>query len=257
MLNVMVTGASRGIGLAISLRLAAAGYRVLGVSRTTSPDFVAAQDKARTAGIGAIEHIAFDLAQIEQIHDLVRDARKAFGSLHGLINNAGASFGTRRLSADGIEMTWAVNHLAPFLLTNLLLKALKAGAPARIVTVASDLQRPLHLDDLVRAKGYVARDVYGESKLANILFTFELARRLAGSLDADNPKGRLQELIQPLHGNAALRYQVAQVAGADHDREYEATVFINDRPAGTGRGKSKKHAEEAAAKAALSGPLPE
>lgn len=84
-----------------------------------------------------------------------------------------------------------------------------------------------------------------------------LPRRLAGNLDADNPKGRLQELIQPLHGNTALRYEVAQVAGADHDREYEATVFINDRPAGTGRGKSKKHAEEAAAKVALSGPLPE
>jgi ribonuclease-3 len=84
-----------------------------------------------------------------------------------------------------------------------------------------------------------------------------LAQRLAGSLDADNPKGRLQELIQPRYGNSALRYEVTQIAGEDHDREYEAVVFINDHPAGTGRGKSKKHAEEAAAKAALSRPLPE
>lgn len=84
-----------------------------------------------------------------------------------------------------------------------------------------------------------------------------LEQRLVGNLDADNPKGRLQELIQPRHGNGALRYEVAQVAGEDHDREYEATVFINDRPLGKGRGKSKKHAEEAAAKAALGGPLPE
>ena len=82
-------------------------------------------------------------------------------------------------------------------------------------------------------------------------FYGSLPDRLSGSLDADNPKGRLQEFVQPQLGNGAVRYEVVQTSGEDHDREFEVTVFINDRPAGSGRGKSKKLAEEAAAQAAL------
>ena len=170
MLNVMVTGASRGIGLAISLRLAAAGYRVLGVSRTTSPDFVAAQDKARTAGIGAIEHIAFDLAQIEQIHDLVRDARKAFGSLHGLINNAAT--GTNGMLAimhnRQIEELIRLNINSPIVLTKYVVRNMMADGGGRIVNIGS----------VIGFTGYSGLSVYGASKSAMAGFTRSLAREV-------------------------------------------------------------------------------
>jgi NAD(P)-dependent dehydrogenase (short-subunit alcohol dehydrogenase family) len=180
-LPIVITGASSGIGKAAALALARQGKPLVLICREGPKARAAQAEIIRLSGNRAVELEPADLSVQADVRAAAQSIRERHPRLGGLVNNAGASFGTRRLSADGIEMTWAVNHLAPFLLTNLLLKPLKAGAPARIVTVASDLQRPLHLDDLARAKAYAAREVYGETKLANILFTFELARRLAGS----------------------------------------------------------------------------
>ena len=105
-------------------------------------------------------------------------------TLHVLVNDAGAAYGRRRLTADGVELTWAVNHLAPFLLTNLLLEVLANSVPARVVTVSSDAARQgvIDLGDLQgTGRRYRPMSTYGDTKLANILFTFELARRLHGS----------------------------------------------------------------------------
>ena len=178
---IVITGASSGIGKAAAFRLAREGRPLVMVCREGAKARAVHAEIVRASGNPAVELETADLSSQAQIREAAQSIRERHPEIAVLINNAGASFNHRRLSVDGIEMTFAVNHLAPFLLTNLLLDNLKAGAPARVVTVASDLQRPLRLDDLERNKSYKAYDVYGETKLANILFTFELARRLAGS----------------------------------------------------------------------------
>lgn len=178
---IVITGASSGIGKAAAHRLAQAGLPLVLVCREGPKARAVHAEIVRVSGNRAVELEPADLssqAEIRAAASSIRDKHPAIGAL---INNAGACFSSRRLSVDGVEMTFAVNHLAPFLLTNLLLENLKAGAPSRIVTVSSDLQRPLHLDDLERRKAYKPLDVYGETKLANLLFSFELARRLAGT----------------------------------------------------------------------------
>jgi NAD(P)-dependent dehydrogenase (short-subunit alcohol dehydrogenase family) len=113
----------------------------------------------------------------------VKEFEARHDQLHVLVNNAGMSMARRQETVDGLEMVFATNHLAPFLLTNLLLPVLKAGAPARIVTVSSGVQAmaKLDLDDLQSTRHYSEIDAYNQSKLANLLFTYELARRIAGT----------------------------------------------------------------------------
>ncbi|MCB0187314.1 MAG: SDR family NAD(P)-dependent oxidoreductase, partial [Caldilineaceae bacterium] len=136
-----------------------------------------------TTGNNAISSLLADLSIQADIHRLATEFQDTHDRLDVLINNAGGIFLERKLSADGIEMTFALNHLNYFLLTNLLLDMLKASAPARVVNVASDAHRfgPLDFGDLQSERSYSAFGVYGRSKLANILFTVELAQRLAGS----------------------------------------------------------------------------
>jgi NAD(P)-dependent dehydrogenase (short-subunit alcohol dehydrogenase family) len=178
---IVITGASSGIGKAAAHRLAREGHPLVLVCREGTKARAVQAEIIRVSGNKAIELEPADLSSQAQIRAVAQSIRGKHKTIAALINNAGVSFNGRHLSVDGIEMTFAVNHLAPFLLTNLLLDNLKAGAPSRVVTVSSDLQRPLRLDDLDRNKGYKGFDVYGETKLANILFTFELARRLAGT----------------------------------------------------------------------------
>ena len=126
-----------------------------------------------------------DLGSQSSVRALAEQVLERYPSLDLLINNAGALYRTRQLSEDGIELTWAVNHLAPFLLTNLLCDRLKQSAPARVITTASDAHKGAHIpfDDIGAERSYKAFGFsrYGETKLANILFTTELARRLQGS----------------------------------------------------------------------------
>jgi retinol dehydrogenase-14 len=124
-----------------------------------------------------------DFASLDSVRDMAEQIRQRYDRLDALVNNAGAYFLRRQESADGFEMTFAVNHLAPFLLTNLLVDRMQAGAPARIINVASDahVQATMDFADLQFEQRYPSFGAYGRSKLANILFTYELARRLEGT----------------------------------------------------------------------------
>jgi NAD(P)-dependent dehydrogenase (short-subunit alcohol dehydrogenase family) len=130
-----------------------------------------------------VDAVVADLSSLAAVRKLAQEIRDRYPSLDVLANNAGAMFTSRELSPDGIEMTWAVNHLAPFLLTTLLLDRLRAVPAARVITTASDAHTGVHIpfDDLNAEQSYSGFRRYKESKLANILFTRELARRLEGS----------------------------------------------------------------------------
>ena len=178
---IVITGASSGIGRAAAFRLARQNRPLILLCRDNAKARATHAEILRLTGNPLVELVTADLAVQADIRAAAAAIRARHPALGGLVNNAGVSLPDRRLSPDGIEMHFAVNHLAPFLLTNLLLEPLRAGAPSRTLTISSDFQRPLRLDDLDRRKSFDAGEVYGETKLANVLFTFELARRLSGS----------------------------------------------------------------------------
>jgi NAD(P)-dependent dehydrogenase (short-subunit alcohol dehydrogenase family) len=179
----LVTGATSGIGKVTAMALAAQGARVVvGGRNRQKAEKTVAWIKAET-GNEAVDYLLADFASLDAVREMAAQFRARYDRLDVLINNAGAFYATRRESADGIELTLAVNHLAPFLLTHLLLDLLKASAPARIVNVASDAHEraTMDFDNLEFKHGYSMMGAYGRSKLGNILFTYELARRLEGS----------------------------------------------------------------------------
>ncbi|MCJ7625668.1 MAG: SDR family oxidoreductase [Anaerolineaceae bacterium] len=179
----MVTGATSGIGLVTAQELASMGAKIVIVGRNSQKgeQIVAAIKEA--TGNSHVELMLADLSEQSQIRKLVSDFKQRYDRLNVLVNNAGAMFLRRIISPDGFEMTFAVNYLNYFLLTSLLLDVLKSSAPARIVNVASRSHegKLLDFDDLQSEKKYQGMDVYGKSKLGNIYFTYELARRLEGS----------------------------------------------------------------------------
>jgi NAD(P)-dependent dehydrogenase (short-subunit alcohol dehydrogenase family) len=180
----LVTGATSGIGRETARGLAERGATVVIVARDASRGRATVEDLQKRTGSRAVEMLTADLASQEQIRNLARDFRERHPRLHVLLNNAGVVTPTRTVTVDGIETQFAVNHLAYFLLTALLLDVLKASAPSRIVNVSSQLERRgvIDFDDLGREKApYDRMSAYCQSKLANILFTFELARRLEGT----------------------------------------------------------------------------
>ena len=179
----MITGASDGIGKATALALAQMGAEVIVAGRNREKCEAAVVHIQQQTGNPAVKTMLADLSELAQVRQLVQDFQREHARLHVLVNNAGVLSLFRRLSADGYELTFAVNHLAHFLLTHLLLDTLKASAPARIVNVSSRSHRrgPIDFDDLQSENQYAPAAVYGKSKLANVLFTYELARRLEGS----------------------------------------------------------------------------
>ncbi len=186
--TVVVTGATGGIGRVTARELARLGATVVAIGRDRERGETLAAEIAGDPRAGSALFLATDLSSQAEVRRVTAEVRKRCPRLDVLVNNAGAMFGRRRLSADGIEMTFALNHLGYFLLTRLLLPALEAAAPSRIVNVASDAHRRAALDlaDLQAEKGYKGFPVYCRSKLANIHFTYELARRLDGSGVAAN-----------------------------------------------------------------------
>jgi NAD(P)-dependent dehydrogenase (short-subunit alcohol dehydrogenase family) len=210
---VLVTGGSRGIGRATALGLATMGARVAITGRDHERTEGAARE-IRAAGGGQVDVFVADLSAQSEVRRLADEVLQSFSRIDVLINNAGGYWHTRHVTADGLERTFAVNHLAPFLLTNLLLDRLKQSAPARVVTVSSNAQTMARIDfdDLQGERSYSGGRAYNQSKLANVLFSYELARKLqttsvtanalhpgvvSTSFGAEDPAG-LQRLFVPI-----------------------------------------------------------
>src|SRR5918995_668077 len=179
----LITGATSGIGKATAMGLASIGASVVMVGRDRGRGEAALAEIKEGSSNASVDLMLADLSSQEDIHRLADEFKEAYPRLDVLINNAGVIRGRRVTTADGLETTFAVNHLAYFLLTNLLLDVLEASAPSRIVNVASGEQRngTIDFDDLQGEKGYKTAKAYGQSKLANVLFAYELARRLEGT----------------------------------------------------------------------------
>ena len=182
--TVVITGGNSGIGLETAVALAGAGARVLVTARDQGRGEAAVADVARRARSELVELVVFDLASLASVRGGAAEILDRCPRLDVLVNNAGIVLSERHLTPDGLEATFVVNHLGHFLLTELLLERLEASAPARIVNVASTAHkgapRGLDFSDLQSERHYRAMPVYSKSKLANIYFTTELARRLAG-----------------------------------------------------------------------------
>ncbi|HEV8193985.1 MAG TPA: SDR family oxidoreductase [Ktedonobacterales bacterium] len=180
----LITGATSGIGFITARELAAKGMTVVLVGRDPAKTKAADEHIKHETGNTQGEYLVADLSSQAEVRRLANDFKQRHSRLDVLLNNAGAMFTSQQQSADGIEMTLTLNHLAPFLLTHLLLDTLKASAPARIVVVGSDAHngaRNSFDDPQQKRRGYAGLRAYSESKLANIMFTYELARHLAGT----------------------------------------------------------------------------
>src|SRR5256884_1151449 len=178
----LVTGASAGLGKAITTGLARQGATVVMVSRDRQKGEEAQAEIAAMTGNPSLDLLVADLSSQQAIRQLAEEFQQRYSHLHVLVNNAGAHMQQRQVSADGIEMNLAINHLSAFLLTNLLVDTMRASAPARIVNVASNaMTRSVNLDDLQSEQTFVPFAVYGQAKLAMALCTYALARRLTGT----------------------------------------------------------------------------
>jgi NAD(P)-dependent dehydrogenase (short-subunit alcohol dehydrogenase family) len=181
----MVTGATSSIGEVTARELARLGATVIVVGRNPGKSVATVNMIKEQTGNPNVEFMLADLSSQREIRQLAQQFQSRYQHLHVLVNNAGAVFTRRQESADGIEMTFAVNYLGYFLLTNLLLDVLQASAPSRIINVSADVQHhivtKIDFDDLQRKKKYRFWDVYMQTKLADWMFTYELAQWLKGT----------------------------------------------------------------------------
>jgi NAD(P)-dependent dehydrogenase (short-subunit alcohol dehydrogenase family) len=181
--TVLVTGGTGGIGLATATGLAGLGARVGLVGRSAPRAAAAADAVRRRAPSAEVDVFEADLSEQAQVRRLAGEVGNLYSRLDVLVNNVGGYWAHRRVTADGLEHTFALNHLAPFLLTHELSNLLVASAPARVVTVSSGAQAMgrINFEDLQGKRSYDGQRAYSQSKLANVLFTYELARRLEGT----------------------------------------------------------------------------
>jgi retinol dehydrogenase-14 len=261
--TVLITGGTGGIGRATAVGLATMGARVA----ITGRDVERAEDAAReirAAGGGKVDVFVADLSSQSEVRRLADEVLRSLPRIDVLVNNVGGYWNTRHVTVDGLERTFALNHLASFLLTNLLLDRLTQTAPARVVTVSSNAQAMgrTKFADLQGESSYSGARAYNQSKLANVLFTHELARRLRGSgvtatalhpgvvrtaFGAEDPGG-IQRLLVPF----AKRFMKSPeqgaatsifLASADNLGDLSGQYFANSKP----KRSSKRSYDEAAA----------
>jgi retinol dehydrogenase-14 len=261
--TVLVTGATSGIGKATALGLAAMGARMAITGRDRDRTVDTARE-IRAAGGGQVNLFVADLTSQSEVRRLAAEVGEELGRLDVLINNVGGYWNTRHLTADGLERTFALNHLAPFLLTNLLLDRMQEAG--RVVTVSSHAQAMGRIDfeDLQGSKSYSGARAYNQSKLANVLFTYELARRLRGTsvsanalhpgavstaFGAEDPAGAQRLLVpflrpwmkSPAQGAATSIY----LASAPHIGRMTGRYFANGKVKESSR---RSHDDVAAAR---------
>jgi NAD(P)-dependent dehydrogenase (short-subunit alcohol dehydrogenase family) len=226
--TILVTGATDGIGRAAARRLGEAGARVLVHGRTPDKARAAADALAKETG-GVFEPVAGDFARLGEVRALAAEVVRLAPRLDVLVNNAGIFTRTRALSDEGFELTLAVNHLAPFALTHLVLPSLLAAGAAggaRVVNVSSMVHQSARIDfeDLDRARGFDGYAAYATSKLMNVLFTYELARRLEG-------RGVTVNAMHPgVIGTKLLRKGFGSMGGDDVDEGAAAEVKLATDP---------------------------
>ena len=183
--TVVITGGNSGIGLEAAVELGRMGADVVVTARDMGRGATAVAEITRRTGSDAVGLVYLDLCDMSSVRQAASDLLERCGHINVLINNAGGILSERSETVDGFEATFAGNHLGHHLLTNLLMERLVASAPARVINVASLAHRwavrGMNWDDLDRTSGYRSADVYAESKLANVLFTMELAQRLVGT----------------------------------------------------------------------------
>jgi NAD(P)-dependent dehydrogenase (short-subunit alcohol dehydrogenase family) len=179
----LVTGGNSGIGRETALGLARLGATVAIVSRDRAKGEAALSEIKRQSGNENVDLLVADLSSLDSVRQLAQEFRGKYSKLHVLVNNAGVFLPRRFVTADGFESTFATNHLGHFLLSNLLLDVLKASAPARVINVTSDAHKGAQIDfeDLMGEKKFSGFKAYGQSKLANVLFTYQLAKLLEGT----------------------------------------------------------------------------
>ncbi|HVO69556.1 MAG TPA: SDR family oxidoreductase [Aggregatilineaceae bacterium] len=179
----IVTGANSGIGKATAAGLAQQDATVVMVCRDQKRGVAARDDIVSASGSTSVDLLVADLSSQQSIRQLAEEFKRKYQQLHVLVNNAGVFHSQRSVTADGLEYTFALNHLAYFLLTSLLLDVLTASAPSRIVNLTSGAERAgkIDFDDLQGEQRFKGTRAYSQSKLANVLFTYELARRLQGT----------------------------------------------------------------------------
>jgi NAD(P)-dependent dehydrogenase (short-subunit alcohol dehydrogenase family) len=231
----LITGASSGIGKATALGLANMGATVIVVGRDRSRGEATVREIKQKGGNNAVDLMLADLSSQESIRRLANDLMDRHQRLHVLINNAGVFISKRTVTVDGIETTLAVNHLAPFLLTNLLLDVLKASVPARIINVTSSGERSgtINFHDLQGEGRYSGFRAYNQSKLAMILFTYELARRLEGtgvSVNCVHPGVVATNLGRGSSGSSGLLLNLMRPFFSSPGKGAEAPVYLASSP---------------------------
>lgn len=237
--TVMITGATAGIGKQTALKIAGMGADVVIVGRDEAKARAVVSAVQEETGNDSVSYLLADLSSIKSTEALAQEYRRRFNRLDVLVNNAGAIFMSRGETVDGIENTFALNHLVGyFYLTNLLLDLIVASAPARIVNVSSGAHAfaRMNFDDLQGKQKYSGFRAYGQSKLANVMFTYELARRLEGTnvtVNALHPgfvASNFGQTNNEQNSLARLGLRMTQFMAISEEQGAETSVYLATSP---------------------------
>ena len=232
---VLITGGTSGIGRAAAAALAAMGAEVVVTGRDRERGEAAVEEIRRDSGNERVSLVLADLSVQAEVRGLAEEFRERHDRLDVLVNNAGLVQSRRVETPDGLELTLAVNHLAPFLLTDLLLDLLKKSAPSRVITVSSEARRraSIDFDDLQSERRYRGFPVYGMTKMANILFTYELAERLEGTGVVANclhPGAVSTNFAQNNRGPIALLFRLFKPFMRSPEQGADTLVYLASSP---------------------------